>query len=92
MESHFNKFVPEQAPYCRHTYEGDDDMPAHIKASTLGTSVTIPINNGRLALGTWQGICQVSTEIVVETALWSLRFKVSRRLKSEIFLIKTMPS
>ena len=56
MESHFNKFVPERAPYYRHTYEGDDDMPAHIKASTLGTSVTIPISNGRLALGTWHGI------------------------------------
>ncbi|MBE8578541.1 secondary thiamine-phosphate synthase enzyme YjbQ [Vibrio sp. OPT18] len=56
MESHFNKFVPERAPYYRHTYEGDDDMPAHIKASTLGTSVTIPISNGRLALGIWQGI------------------------------------
>ena len=56
MESHFNKFVPERAAYYRHTYEGDDDMPAHIKASTLGTSVTIPITNGRLALGTWQGI------------------------------------
>ncbi|MEZ8700157.1 secondary thiamine-phosphate synthase enzyme YjbQ [Vibrio lentus] len=56
MESHFNKFVPERAPYYRHTYEGDDDMPAHIKASTLGTSVTIPITNGRLALGAWQGI------------------------------------
>ncbi|MDN3632494.1 secondary thiamine-phosphate synthase enzyme YjbQ [Vibrio lentus] len=56
MESHFNKFVPERAPYYRHTYEGDDDMPAHIKASTLGSSVTIPITNGRLTLGTWQGI------------------------------------
>ncbi|USD65046.1 secondary thiamine-phosphate synthase enzyme YjbQ [Vibrio sp. SCSIO 43136] len=56
MEAHFNKFVPERAPYYRHTYEGDDDMPAHIKASTLGTSVTIPISHGRLALGTWQGI------------------------------------
>tara|TARA_Y100000588_G_scaffold73418_1_gene75961 strand:+ start:891 stop:1310 length:420 start_codon:yes stop_codon:yes gene_type:complete len=56
MESHFNKFVPERALYYKHTYEGDDDMPAHIKASTLGNSVTIPITNGRLALGTWQGI------------------------------------
>ena len=56
MESHFNKFVPERAPYYKHTYEGDDDMPAHIKASTLCNSVTIPITNGRLALGTWQGI------------------------------------
>ncbi|KDN29657.1 hypothetical protein VFDL14_23185 [Vibrio fortis] len=56
MESHFNRYVPERAPYYRHTYEGDDDMPAHIKASLLGNNVTIPITNGRLALGTWQGI------------------------------------
>ncbi|NVD07625.1 YjbQ family protein [Vibrio sp. JPW-9-11-11] len=56
MEKHFNHFVPERAPYYQHTYEGDDDMPAHIKASTLGCSVMIPISNGRLALGTWQGI------------------------------------
>ncbi|KYN89052.1 hypothetical protein ATY37_14075 [Vibrio cidicii] len=56
MESHFNQFVPERAPYYRHDYEGDDDMPAHIKASVLGNSVTIPIQHGRLALGTWQGI------------------------------------
>ncbi len=56
MESHFNKFVPERASYYQHTYEGDDDMPAHIKASLLGASITIPISNGNLALGTWQGI------------------------------------
>lgn len=56
MESHFNQFVPENAPYYRHTYEGPDDMPAHIKASTLGSSVNIPVNNGQLLLGTWQGI------------------------------------
>lgn len=56
MEKHFNKFVPERAPYYDHTYEGDDDMPAHIKASTLGSSISIPITNGRLNLGTWQGI------------------------------------
>ncbi|MDO6718164.1 secondary thiamine-phosphate synthase enzyme YjbQ [Psychrosphaera sp. 1_MG-2023] len=56
MESHFNKFVPENAPYYRHTYEGSDDMPAHIKASTLGSSVSIPVNQGRLLLGTWQGV------------------------------------
>ncbi|MDK9740202.1 secondary thiamine-phosphate synthase enzyme YjbQ [Vibrio sp. D404a] len=56
MEAHFNRYVPEGAPYYRHTYEGDDDMPAHIKASLLGSSVTIPITKGRLALGTWQGI------------------------------------
>lgn len=56
FESHFNKMVPENAPYYRHTYEGSDDMPAHIKASLLGASVQIPITNGRLNLGTWQGI------------------------------------
>ncbi|GAL13813.1 hypothetical protein JCM19233_4820 [Vibrio astriarenae] len=56
MEQHFNHFVPERAPYYRHTYEGDDDMPAHIKSSLLGASVLMPISHGRLALGTWQGI------------------------------------
>lgn len=56
FESHFNNMVPENAPYYRHTYEGPDDMPAHIKASLLGPSVMIPIANGRPALGTWQGI------------------------------------
>ncbi len=56
MEAHFNQFVPERAPYYRHTYEGDDDMPAHIKASLLGNSLSLPISQGRLALGTWQGI------------------------------------
>lgn len=56
MEKHFNQFVPENAPYYQHTYEGSDDMPAHIKASTLGSSVSIPITNGQLNLGTWQGI------------------------------------
>ncbi len=56
FESHFNEMVPENAPYYRHNYEGPDDMPAHIKASLLGSSVTIPITNGTLNLGTWQGI------------------------------------
>ncbi|WP_420316324.1 secondary thiamine-phosphate synthase enzyme YjbQ [Ekhidna sp.] len=56
FESHFNKTIPENAPYYQHTYEGPDDMPAHLKASTLGSSVTIPVTNGRLNLGTWQGI------------------------------------
>jgi len=56
MESHFNKIAPENAPYYIHTTEGSDDMPAHIKASLLGSSVTIPITNGRLNLGIWQGI------------------------------------
>ena len=56
FESHFNKMVPENAPYYKHTYEGSDDMPAHIKSSLLGASVQIPITNGKLNLGVWQGI------------------------------------
>ncbi len=56
FESHMNSMVPENASYYIHTYEGPDDMPAHIKASLMGASVKIPITNGRLNLGTWQGI------------------------------------
>ena len=56
FESHFNIMVPENATYYTHTYEGSDDMPAHIKASLLGVSVQIPITNGKLNLGIWQGI------------------------------------
>ena len=56
MEAHFNHFVPERAAYYQHTYEGDDDMPAHIKASTLGSNLTIPISHGELNMGIWQGI------------------------------------
>jgi secondary thiamine-phosphate synthase enzyme len=56
LESFFNKTVPEHESYYIHTYEGADDMPAHIKAVLLGSSVTIPITNGRLNMGTWQGI------------------------------------
>lgn len=56
FESHINKMVPENAPYYIHTYEGPDDMPAHIKASLMGASVTIPITNGKLNMGIWQGI------------------------------------
>jgi len=56
FEEHFNRMVPENAPYYDHTLEGADDMPAHIKASLLGNSVDIPITNGRPNLGTWQGI------------------------------------
>jgi secondary thiamine-phosphate synthase enzyme len=52
----FNKLVPENQSWYRHTFEGDDDLPAHIKASIVGFSLTIPISNGKLALGTWQGI------------------------------------
>ncbi len=55
FETWFNKAVPENVNYV-HDTEGSDDMPAHIKASLLSSSVTIPINNGRLALGTWQGV------------------------------------
>lgn len=56
MEAHFNVIAPENAPYYRHTYEGSDDMPAHIKAVLLGNDLTIPIANGQLNLGIWQGI------------------------------------
>jgi secondary thiamine-phosphate synthase enzyme len=56
FEIYFNKAVPENDPDYRHDDEGSDDMPAHLKAAMLGSSVTIPIRNGRLALGTWQGI------------------------------------
>jgi secondary thiamine-phosphate synthase enzyme len=56
FESHINKMVPENAPYYQHTTEGPDDMPAHIKASLMGASVQVPISDGKLNLGTWQGI------------------------------------
>jgi secondary thiamine-phosphate synthase enzyme len=56
MERYFNHAVPDDAPYFEHTIEGADDMPAHLKASILGNSLTIPVARGRLALGTWQGI------------------------------------
>jgi secondary thiamine-phosphate synthase enzyme len=56
FEMFFNKTVRENDPDYEHDYEGSDDMPAHLKAAILGNSVTIPITNGRLALGTWQGI------------------------------------
>ena len=56
MEMYFNTVASDDTPYFIHTMEGSDDMPAHIKASMLGSSVQIPIANGRLALGTWQGV------------------------------------
>ncbi|MGY3212282.1 secondary thiamine-phosphate synthase enzyme YjbQ [Mucilaginibacter sp. HD30] len=56
FEMYFSKTVPENDPEYLHDDEGPDDMPAHIKASMLGASVTIPVRNGRLALGIWQGI------------------------------------
>ena len=56
FESHFNKMVPENMPYYQHDYEGDDDMPAHIKSSLLGSSIPLPIPHGRINAGTWQGV------------------------------------
>ena len=56
FESWFDQAVPEGAPYWTHTLEGSDDMPAHVKAALLGPSLTLPISEGRLVLGTWQGI------------------------------------
>ena len=56
LERHFNVMVPENAPHYEHTLEGPDDMPAHIKSVLVGPSLTIPVRDGRLALGMWQGI------------------------------------
>ena len=56
FETWFSQAVPDGASYWRHTLEGPDDMPAHVKASLLGPSVSMPVSDGRLSLGTWQGI------------------------------------
>lgn len=56
FESYINRFVPENEPYYKHNYEGSDDMPAHIKASLMGASVQVPVSNGKLNMGIWQGI------------------------------------
>lgn len=56
FEAHMHNMVPENAPYFKHTYEGPDDMPAHIKSSLMGCQLTIPVSQGQLLLGTWQGI------------------------------------
>ena len=56
FEQFFNRLVKENEPYYKHIYEGSDDLPAHIKSSLLGASLTLPISNGQLNLGTWQGI------------------------------------
>ena len=56
LRRHFDLLAPENAPHYEHTLEGPDDMPAHIKSILTGSEITIPIQNGRLALGTWQGI------------------------------------
>lgn len=57
VERHLNVMVPENAPHYEHTLEGPDDMPAHIKSILIGPGLTIPVSDGHLALGTWQGIC-----------------------------------
>lgn len=56
FERHFNVMVPENAPYYEHTMEGSDDMPAHIKSSLVGSTVSVPVSSGRLNVGIWQGI------------------------------------
>lgn len=56
MEAYFNDIVDEETPYFTHTYEGSDDMPAHLKSVMLGVSLTLPVTKGRVNLGTWQGI------------------------------------
>jgi len=56
FEAFFRRNVPDDAPYFKHTYEGPDDMTAHIKSSLLGVQLSIPVSDGRLAMGTWQGI------------------------------------
>ncbi|MBN8585363.1 MAG: YjbQ family protein [Ignavibacteria bacterium] len=56
METHFNLMVPEDADHYEHTFEGPDDMTSHIKTSIIGSSLSIPVTNGKLNLGTWQGI------------------------------------
>jgi secondary thiamine-phosphate synthase enzyme len=56
FESYFNRAIPENEPYYKHTDEGSDDMPSHLKSSLLGYSLIIPVTNGRLNLGIWQGI------------------------------------
>jgi len=56
MEKYFNRAVKENEPYYAHTSEGTDDMPAHIKSTIIGASLTMPVTNGKLNIGTWQGI------------------------------------
>jgi secondary thiamine-phosphate synthase enzyme len=56
LEAHFNKMVPENMPYYEHDTEGSDDMPAHLKSVLIGNSISIPVTNGKLNMGTWQGI------------------------------------
>ena len=69
FEYYFNKMVPEEDPNYEHTFEGVDDMPAHLKSSILGNSISIPIKRGGLDLGTWQGIylCEHRNNITERT-------------------------
>ena len=86
FETWFNQAVPERAPYWTHTLEGDEDMPAHVKAALLGPSLTLPVSQGRLALGTWQGVylCEHrnrgGSRHVVATA-WGETGSSARRLR-----------
>jgi len=76
LESIFDRLIKEREPYYQHTYEGDDDMPAHGKSSMLGVSLNIPISNHKLNLGTWQGVylCEFrnhgGTRRIVATIFW----------------------
>jgi len=76
FESFFNKIVPENQPFITHQDEGPDDMPAHLKSTLAGSSVTIPITNGRLNLGTWQGIylCEFRNHARSRTLVATLYF------------------
>src|SRR3954466_522259 len=77
FESYFNEVVPEDAPYWTHTIEGPDDMPAHIKASVLGPSLSLPVSDGRLALGTCRGSTCASTATAAAPGRWSRPFWAS---------------
>lgn len=74
MEAHFNQYIPENAPYYKHTQEGSDDMPAHIKSVVLGVQLTLPIAHGQLRLGMWQGIylCEHRTHASSRTIIATL--------------------
>ena len=75
FETHFNKMVPEGSQYYSHVEEGPDDMPAHIKSSILGNTLIIPIKNGNLNLGTWQGIylCEHRNNITARKIVLTLQ-------------------
>ena len=75
MERYFNVLVPEGAPYFEHTFEGEDDMPAHIKSTLIGSSQSIPITNGRLNLGLWQGLylCEHRDHAAARTIIATLQ-------------------